>query len=206
MRKRLRLCVGIGVVAATALVFPAASLAGHLTDPRSPNLVPLGHIEEPRLTGGGGATYPGTNPDIHTDLGFWGDRAFQATWLGFNIRDISNPAAPQQISYTSCPGNQGDIMVYRNVVVRSWNSPASATPGPAQNPLARSETVCDGQPVQVGFEGLHVFDISNINDPQLVAQVPTPNGSHTATAVPDPANNRLIVYKSASSAAAPPNG
>ena len=198
---RTRLLVGLGVM--VVLVFPALTGAGHTTDPRISNLVPRGHIQEPRLTGGGPPTYPGTNPDIHTDIAFWGNLAFQASWLGFNIRDVSNPDAPSHISYTSCPGNQGDIMVYRNVVVRSWNSPASATPGPSQNPLGRAETTCDGQPVTVGFEGVHVFDISNLADPQLVAQVATPNGSHTSTAVPDPANNRLIVYNSASSAATP---
>ena len=127
----------------------------------------------------------------------------QSTWLGFNLRDISNPNAPTQISYTSCNGNQGDVIVYRNIVVRSWNSPASATPGASQNPLGRAETNCDGQPVAVGFEGVHVFDITNRADPQLVAQVATPQGSHTATGVPDPANNRLLVYNAASSATTP---
>jgi LVIVD repeat len=198
MRLTSRVFCLLALLALLALALPATALAGHTTDPRSPNLVPLGHIVEPRLTGGAGAT-----TDIHTDLGFRGNLAIQGTWLGFNIRDISNPAAPTQVSYTSCPGNQGDVLVYRNIVVRSWNSPASATPGPAQNPLGRAETVCDGQPVAVGFEGLHVFDISNLADPRLVAQVPTPGGSHTATAVPDPANNRLLVYNAASSATFP---
>ncbi len=201
MSSRFRLLVGLGILA--LLAFPAVAAAGHTTDPRSPNLTPLGHIEQPRLTGGpGGPNEPG-GTDIHTDLAFDGNMALQGTWLGFNLRDISNPAAPQQISYTTCPGNQGDVILYRNVVVRSWNSPASATPGPQQNPLGRADTNCDGQPVAVGFEGIHVFDITNRADPQLVAQVALPQGSHTATAVPDPANGRLLVYNSASSAASP---
>lgn len=205
MPRRLRF-VPLGVL---ALLFLApVALAGHSTDPRSPNLVPLGHIVEPRLTGGpngpnGGPQDPG-GPDIHTDLGFWGTLAVQGTWLGFDLRDVSNPAAPQQISYTTCAGNQGDVLIYRNIVVRSWNSATPATP--ATNPLARADRVCDGQPVAVGFEGLHVFDITNRANPQLVAQVPTPSGSHTATAVPDPANNRLLVYNAASSGLAPPAG
>ncbi len=200
MSSRFRLLFGFGVVAAV-LAFPALAVAGHTTTPRTPNLTPLGHIEQPRLTGGpGGPNDPG-GPDIHTDIAFWGNMAVQGTWLGFNLRDISNPAAPQQISYTACPGNQGDVMVYQNIVVRSWNSPASAST--TQNPLARADTVCDGQPVAVGFEGIHVFDISNRADPVLVAQVALPQGSHTATAVPDPQNGRLLVYNSASSAASP---
>ena len=204
MSSRLRLLVGLGVLA--LLAFPALAAAGHTTTPRTPNLAPLGHIEQQRLTGGTGDPANQAdpqNPDIHTDLGFWGNIAVQGSWLGFHLRDISNPAAPTTISYTSCRGNQGDVFIYGNLVVRSWNSPASATPGPSQNPLGRAELTCDGAPVAAGFEGIHVFDISNRADPQLVAQVVTPQGSHTATAVPDPENGRLLVYNSASSAAAP---
>ena len=54
-----------------------------------------------------------------------------------------------------------------------------------------------------GWEGLHIFDISNLADPDLVASVETECGSHTATAVPDPANNRLLVYNTPSSSACP---
>jgi len=205
MSSRFRLLVGFGVVAAV-LAVPALAVAGHTTTPRTPNLTPLGHIEQQRLTGGpgdpGNPTDP-TSPDIHTDLGFWGNIAVQGTWLGFHLRDVSNPNAPATISYTSCRGNQGDVMIYDNIVVRSWNSPASTTPGGTQNPLGRAETNCDGEPVAAGFEGIHVFDITNRADPQLVAQIATPNGSHTATAVPDPENGRLLVYNSASSAATP---
>ncbi len=56
-----------------------------------------------------------------------------------------------------------------------------------------------------GFEGLHIFNISDVNDPVLVGSVdlstgaiPGRCGSHTATGVPDPANNRLLVYNSGS--------
>ena len=45
---------------------------------------------------------------------------------------------------------------------------------------------------------MHVFDISNKADPQLIGQVELACGSHTATGVPDPENNRLIVYNQTS--------
>ena len=77
-------------------------------------------------------------------------------------------------------------MVWENVLVRSWNSPAA------------QGATCDGQPVPQGWEGLHVFDISNREDPKLIASVELACGSHTATGVPDPANNRLIVYNQTS--------
>jgi hypothetical protein len=55
--------------------------------------------------------------------------------------------------------------------------------------------------VAPGFEGLHVFDISNPEDPDLVAQVDLECGSHTQTMVPDLDNNRLLVYIGSSSGA-----
>jgi hypothetical protein len=176
--------VVVAVVALVAAGIPAE--AGHEEDPRTPNLHPMGHIEEPRSL-----IRAGADPNIHTDIAFWGKHAFQGTWFGFNVRDISAPGNPRQVSSTECLGNQGDVVVWEDVLVRSWNTPAG-TPGPFGAGLT-----CDGQPVPAGFEGVHVFDISDLSNPQLVAGVATECGSHTATAVPDPDNGRLLVYSSA---------
>ena len=162
--------------------------AAHDNDPSTTNLRSLGHIEEPAslLTGAGGG-------NIHTDIAFWGKHAFQGSWLGFNIRDISAPGNPKQVSFTSCQGNQGDVVVWDDILVRSWNSPASGA------------TTCDGQAVPAGFEGLHIFDISDLAVPVLVGSVdlssgalPGRCGSHTATGVPDLDNERLLIYNSGS--------
>jgi hypothetical protein len=148
---------------------------------------PMGHIEEPAVLGGFG----GANPDIHTDIAFWGKHAFQGNWDGFNIRDISSPGHPRQVSRTFCDGNQGDIVVWDDILVRSWNTPAG-TPGPFGAGLT-----CDGEAVPAGWEGVHVFDISNLNNPVLVGSVETECGSHTASLAPDLANDRVIVYSNA---------
>jgi hypothetical protein len=183
------------------LAFPLGAGAGHDDDPRTPNLHPLGHIEEAAVLGGFG----GANPDIQTDIAFWGKHAFQGNWDGFNIRNIAAPGNPKQVSRTFCDGNQGDIVVWDDILVRSWNTPAG-TPGAFGAGLT-----CDGQPVPAGFEGLHVFDISNLANPVLVADIelsarPQADsfgcGSHTATGVPDLANNRLLVYNSSSTSPA----
>jgi hypothetical protein len=190
--RRLARLIALGALA--ALVVPSVAQAGHTTDPRTKNMHPLGHIVEPAVLGGFG----GANPDIHTDIAFWGKLAIQGNWDGFNIRDISDPENPTQVSRTFCEGNQGDVLVYRNIVVRSWNTPAG-TAG-----AFGAGNTCDGLPVPpgavpgVGFEGLHVFDISDLNNPVLVAQIPLACGSHTASAVPDLANDRLLVYSSPS--------
>jgi hypothetical protein len=137
--------------------------------------------------------------NIATDLAFWGNRAYMGAWDGFVIIDITNPASPQEVlNYQECDpqllgrGNQGDVLVWEDILIRSWNS---NTPGPPATP-----STCDGQVVPVGFEGLHIFDISNEADPVLIGSVDLPLGSHTATLVPDLANNRLLVYNNASSA------
>ena len=121
-------------------------------------------------------TSPGnTNPD----LAFWGNLAIQGSYEGFRLIDISQPDNPVEIlDYTGCvggstAGNQGDVIVWDDVLVRSWNSPAPAG------------ATCDGEAVPQGFEGLHVFDLSNAADPDLVAAIDTDCGSHTATGVPD---------------------
>jgi len=174
----------LAVIAAFSAILLALSPlspagAGHDDDPKTKNLHPMGHIEE------AGSLFYGP-PSIQTDIAFWGKYAFQGNWQGFSVRDISAPGNPKPVSFTTCDGNQGDVVVWDDVLVRSWNSPASGTQD------------CDGTIVPAGFEGVHVFDVSNLADPVLVGSVETECGSHTATAVPDPANDRLLVYSSSS--------
>jgi hypothetical protein len=126
----------------------------------------------------------------NSDLAFWGKTVYQGNYDGFRIIDVTEPDNPVQLNdYRDCASNEGDVIIWRTILVRSWNSPAPAG------------ATCDGQPVPQGFEGVHVFDVSNPADPNLVAAVETECGSHTATGVPDPANDRLLVYSSAASGA-----
>jgi hypothetical protein len=164
----------------------------------SSNLTPVGFSE--RLIAGTGLT------GINSDLGFQGDYAYQGTYFGFRILDISDPASPQQIlNYQGCGTNgQGDVLVYGNLLIRSYDAPSNST------------ATCGGQVMGNGFEGVHIFDISNKTNPVLVRQIrmaatgsgpvvpggtfTSGCGSHTATLVPDPARGNLYVYSSASSA------
>ena len=128
----------------------------------TPNMHPLGHSA--RTVPLANAT-PGAGI-YNSDLAFWGKRAFQGTYEGFRIVDVSDPESPVEIkNYAECSpgttqGNQGDVVVWENILVRSWNSPATAT------------STCDGQLMGQGFEGLNVFDISNPANPDLLASVP----------------------------------
>jgi len=170
------------VVAAsvTALVAAATvAVADHENRP-SNELTALGHSPNPAsfLEDPEGPA----PPEINSDLAFWGDLAFNGNYDGFRIIDVSDPMNPVEISHERCQGNQGDIVVWENTLIRSWNSPAP------------EGATCDGQPVTPGWEGLHVFDISDPSDPVLIGSVELACGSHTATAVPDRRNDRLIVY------------
>jgi hypothetical protein len=182
--KRSRSFPVLVIATLTVLGLSTPAQAEHRDRPRTENIHPLGHIEEPRsLLGGADGT---ANTNIHTDIAFWGDYAYQGNWDGFSIRDISSPGHPRAVSHTSCEGNQGDVVVYDDVLVRSWNDPAE------------EGLTCDGEPVPAGFQGLHVFDISDPQDPELEGAVATRCGSHTATAVPDKERERLLVYSSPS--------
>jgi len=106
MRQLFRV-LALTVATAGILVFPLGAGAGHTTDPRTPDLVPRGHIVEPASL-----TNPAiANPDVHTDIAFRGKLAIQGNWDGFNIRDIRDPDNPKQVSRTFCNGDQGDVVV-----------------------------------------------------------------------------------------------
>jgi hypothetical protein len=195
--KRLIAVALIGALLTGLGVAPPAGAERPLRPPgdfeRSANMRFLGH-----------SPYPNTADPFtaNSDLAFWGRYAFQGHYNGFRIVDVSSPRRPRQIAFQECFGDQGDVVVWGHILVRSWNSPAPGHPhaagqaSPAQPPAERT---CDGQAVPEGFEGLHVFDISNLRDPELVASVPTECGSHTATLAPDPRHDRVVVYNNVSS-------
>src|SRR5215211_3609712 len=122
MRSVIRFAVLV-VAALATLALPAVALANHGTRPsfelralgHSPN--PASFLEDP----------PGPAPaEINSDLAFWGQLAFNGNYDGFRIIDISDRQNPVEISHTRCQGNQGDVVVWGNILVRSWNSPAPA--------------------------------------------------------------------------------
>jgi hypothetical protein len=155
----------------------------------SDNMHPLGFSERAvPFSGAGSGRY-------NSDLAFSGRYAFQGHYGGFRVIDVSDPENPVEvadvddcIAGTAASGGQGDVVVYGDVLVRSWDAPSPSG--------GRS---CSGFTPPAGQEGVHVFDISDPTAPRAITFVPTPCGSHTATGIPDVANNRLLVYSSPSS-------
>jgi hypothetical protein len=131
--------------------------------------------------------FPGTIADqipfANSDLAFQGDHAFVGNFNGFNIYDISNPAAPTLRTSVVCPGGQGDVSVYRNLLFMSVEE-NRAKVDCTLTPAATSET---------RFRGVRIFDIRNLDNPVQVGGVQTCRGSHTHTLVTDN-DDRSNVY------------
>src|SRR5258705_466819 len=52
----------------------------------------------------------------NSDLAFQGKHLFQGNFYGVNIYDISNPANATLLTSMVCPGGQGDVSVYKNLL------------------------------------------------------------------------------------------
>jgi hypothetical protein len=127
---------------------------------------------------------------VNSDLAFQGDYAFVGGFNGFQVWNISNPAAPTLRTTVVCPGGQGDVSVYGDLLFMSVEE-TRAKIDCTSTPAATAET---------RFRGVRVFDISNLDAPTQVAAVQTCRGSHThtlVTDVDDPANVYIYVQGTA---------
>jgi hypothetical protein len=139
----------------------------------------------------------------NSDLAFEGDHLFQGNFYGVNIYDISNPAQSSLLTSMVCPGGQGDVSVYKNLLFMSVEMPNGrldcGTQGfppepPAPPPAPGQERKRPLPAAQKDrFRGVRIFDISDIKNPKQVAAVQTCRGSHTHTLVVDP-NDKDNVY------------
>jgi hypothetical protein len=142
----------------------------------------------------------------NSDFAFQGNHLFQGNFYGINIYDIVNPAKPALLTSLVCPGGQGDVSVYKNLLFMSVEMPngrldCGSQAFPPEPPELPQSAPASGEkkehPVPVAqkdrFRGVRVFDISDIKNPKQVAAVQTCRGSHTHTLVLDP-NDKENVY------------
>ncbi len=140
----------------------------------------------------------------NSDLAFQGNYLFQGNFYGVNIYDISDPAKTKLLTSMQCPGGQGDVSVYKNLMFMSVEMPngrldcsAEGFP-PHPAPVAGQENKPDAQKDR--FRGVRIFDISDIKSPKQVGAVQTCRGSHTHTLVVDPKDkNNVYIYVSGTS-------
>jgi hypothetical protein len=138
----------------------------------------------------------------NSDFAFQGNHLFQGNFYGVNIYDISNPANTTLLTSLVCPGGQGDVSVYKNLLFMSVEMPNGRLdcgtqgfppepPPPAGDEKEKKRRLPAAQKDR--FRGVRIFDISDIKNPKQVAAVQTCRGSHTHTLVTDP-NDKDNVY------------
>ncbi|HEV8488102.1 MAG TPA: hypothetical protein VGV87_31565, partial [Blastocatellia bacterium] len=143
----------------------------------------------------------------NSDIAFQGNHLFQGNFYGMNIFDISNPSNVRLVTSMICPGGQGDVSVYKNLMFMSVEQPngrvdcgtqgfpPGAPPAPGEEKKPRLPA-----PQKDRFRGVRIFDISDIRNPKQVAAVQTCRGSHTHTLVVDPKDkNNVYIYVSGTS-------
>ena len=133
----------------------------------------------------------------NSDLAFTGNYAIQGNYDGIQVWDISDPRNPKTVVTYVCPASQSDVSVYDNLLFVSGEGRGGRLD-------------CGDQGVQetVSHErlrGIRIFDISDIANPQYVANVQTCRGSHTHTVLKHPGDDENVyIYVSGSSSVRPP--
>jgi hypothetical protein len=145
----------------------------------------------------------------NSDFAFQGNHLFQGNFYGVSIFDISNPANTKLLTSLVCPGGQGDVSVYKNLLFMSVEMPNGRLdcgaqgfpPEPPPTPEQEKEKRRRPPAAQKDrFRGVRIFDISDIKNPKQVAAVQTCRGSHTHTLVVDPNDkNNVYIYVSGTS-------
>jgi hypothetical protein len=143
----------------------------------------------------------------NSDLAFQGNHLFQGNFYGVNIYDISIPAKTSLLTSMICPGGQGDVSVYKNLMFMSVEMPngrldcgIEGFPPPPPPPAGQENKQTLPAAQKDRFRGIRIFDITDIRKPKQVAAVQTCRGSHTHTLVVDPNDkNNVYIYVSGTS-------
>ncbi len=143
----------------------------------------------------------------NSDLAFQGNHLFMGNFYGVNIYDISDPAKARLVTSMVCPGGQGDVSIYKNLMFMSVEMPngridCGIQGFPPDAPPSAGEEQKPGLPApnKERFRGVRIFDISDIRSPKQVAAVQTCRGSHTHTLVLDPKDKKNVyIYVSGTS-------
>lgn len=132
----------------------------------------------------------------NSDLAFQGPYAFQGNYNGVMIWDLTDPASPELVKDYLCPASQSDVSVYENLMFVSGEG-------------FGGRLDCGTQGVQEAvsqdrLRGIRIFDITDIQNPEYIANVQTCRGSHTHSVLKDPDDNdNVYVYVSGSAGIRP---
>jgi hypothetical protein len=150
----------------------------------------VGHLPKPDAfidpSGRGGLNY------ANSDLAFQRQHVFLGNFHGLNFYNVEDPKTPKLVVSVICPGGQGDVSVYRNLLFMS----VEATNG-------RLDCGTEGNQAPVSkdrFRGVRIFDITTLQSPKQIAAIQTCRGSHTHTLIVDPDDgDNVYIYGSGTS-------
>ncbi|HEX6165130.1 MAG TPA: hypothetical protein VFZ31_17315, partial [Vicinamibacterales bacterium] len=152
--------------------------------------LPLG-TRAPEPAPGAPRTPPNPNALSYTnsDLAFKDNYVVVGNYHGFNTYNIERANRPQLIASVVCPGGQGDVSIWGNLLFMS----VEQTRGRVDCGLQGVTEVVSKE----RFRGVRIFDITDLKNPKQVAAVQTCRGSHTHTLVPDPGDkSHIYLYAS----------
>ena len=167
-------------------------------DPQAPAGLPIPPERKP--TKGEEQENPMQRPGLlsfaNTDLAFSKEVVIEGNYHGFNSFNIEDPRKPQLLASVVCPGGQGDVSIFGNLLFMS-----------VEENRGRLDCGVEGvaEPKsKERFRGVRIFDISDLRMPKQVAAVQTCRGSHTHTLVSDPDDQgNLYVYASGTGSVRP---
>ena len=134
----------------------------------------------------------------NSDITFTGKYAIQGSYNGYQVWDISNPAAPTLAVAFFCPASQSDVSVFKNLLFVSGEGNSGRLDCGAQGVR---DTVSKDR-----LRGVRIFDITDIKAPKYVGNVQTCRGSHTHTVLEDPKDlENVYVYVSGSAGVRSPS-
>ena len=198
-RSVLLAAAGIAVMSACAPTRSPNTAPSPATDPR--NSLKAGLFDAGEFTSNMRVLAKAQSPkgflgETNSDLAFTGNYVIQGNYNGPVVWDISNPSQPKLVVAYECPASQNDVSVYKNLMFMSaeaMNGRVDCKPGGAPGAVSKER-----------MRGVRIFDISNIREPKLIANVQTCRGSHTHTVLEDPKDRENIyIYVSGSSAIRP---
>ncbi len=185
-RRRAAL-LGAGVMAVTLTPIVASAQAGDPREGLAPDASAASNLEHVSNT-------PKEGPfatSFNSDLAFTGDFAIAGSYAGFQVYDISGDVPVLRTSFL-CPGGQGDVSVYGNLLFTS-----------VEQTSGRIDCGTGGASGSINperFRGVRIFDISDIDNPVQLPGVQTCRGSHTHTIVTDPDDAaNIYIYNSGTS-------
>jgi hypothetical protein len=186
LKRRTRRRALLGVFSGIALVVSAMSVPPAAADggpddgiSKTRNMHHLANIPKQGPLAGPSA--------YNSDWAFKGKYAFGGNYEGFTVYDISRPSRPKVVSVVHCPGSQNDVSIAGNLLFLSTDS-------------SRSDDSCQSvsKPAtdKSAWEGIKIFDISDVRNPRYVKAVETKCGSHTNTLVPGKRGTAYIYVSS----------